>query len=219
MRLAWRQTAQNYGPDGAVDFGGMPFAPRLILTMLDLSYRQVGVQLLLSSALVGAAVLVLHHDPSWAKVRRVRWEVLGAGILNLVAVVGLILANLYVMTAPRGAAGGLEDFIGQQPLTGVTLVSLAPLLASVFTLAVVALWWLRLEPATVGSDDSPDDVSDAEALDDVGGDDRDESVEQAPAVSPPVPAQAPLDPSDSLGNGAALGYPQDWSPEDFQPPR
>ncbi|MFC7486074.1 hypothetical protein ACOCJ7_12545 [Knoellia sp. CPCC 206453] len=211
--MSWQQSGQNYGPDGQVDGTGVPFAQRLTLAMFDLGYRQIGLQLLLAAALVGAAVVVLHRNPSWAQVRLVRWEVLGAGLVALAPVVGLVLANLYVLTPSDDATRGLPDYMGPQPLTEPILGNLPTLLASVLTLTAAGLWWLRLEPVADGTDDPADDAADEPS------DDLDASVEEEAAGSLPVPAQAPLDSSDNLGNGAAMGYPQDWSPEDFRPPR
>lgn len=218
LRMSWQQAGQNYGPDGPVEGTGVPFDQRLTMVIFELNYRQLGLQLLLAAALVGAAVLVLHRHPSWAQVRLVRWEVLGAGVLALAFVVALIVGSLYVMTALDDA----PDFMGPQPLTELILGNLPTLVASLLTLTAAALWWLRLEPVTDGTDDGSDDEAADDPADkpaDEPRDDLDASVEQEAAVSRPVPARAPLDSSDNLGNGAAMGYPQDWSPEDFRPPR
>lgn len=217
IRQAWQQAGQNFGPDGTTAGVGVPFDHRLTSLMYDLSYRQVGIPLLLSSALVGAAVLALHRNPSWARVRLVRWEVLGSGFMTLVVVLGLALANLYVMTAPDDAAEEVADIMGPQPLSELTLSNVTTLVASLLTLAVAGLWWLRLEPvAEDDPDHSDDDPADEPA--DEPGDDLDASDEQETAESLPVPPRAPRDSSDPLGNGAAMGYPQDWSPEDFRRP-
>lgn len=214
IRQAWQQTGQSFGPDGATADFGVPFTHRLTMVMLDLSYRQVGTPLLLSSALVGAAVLALHRNPSWARVRLVRWEVLGAGILALAIAAGLVLVNLYVMASPDEATEDSAYYMGPQPLTELIIGNVPTLVASVLTLAVAGLWWLRLEPV---ADDDPDGDSDDDPADEPG-DDLDASVEQETVASLPVPPQAARDSSDPLGNGAAMGYPQDWSPEDFRRP-
>lgn len=222
IRLVWRQTTENYGPSGTFEGGVLPFSQRLTVMMFDLSYRQVGVQLLLSSALVGAAVLALHRNASWAQVRLVRWEVLGAGVVTLAVVAGLILANVYVLMSPDGGAGGVDAFMGPQPLIELILASLTPLLAALVTLAMATLWWLRLEPAPDGSAEGTDDTVDpvlGDNDDDKHTDgDHDALAEQQATELPPPPAQATVD-LEGVGSGGAMGYPQDWSPEDFQPPR
>ncbi|WP_353951395.1 hypothetical protein V6K52_17435 [Knoellia sp. S7-12] len=219
LRMSWQQTNQNYGPDGQIEGGGVPFAQHLTMVMFDLGYRQIGVQLLLAAALVGAAVVVLHRNGSWAQVRLVRWEVLGAGLVTLVPVVGLILANLYVLTPSDDVTRGMADYMGPQPMTELILGNLPILVASVLTLTAAGLWWLRLEPVADGTVDDPADDPAEEPDDDIDAAAEQEAVEQEAAVSRPVPARTPLDSSDNLGNGAAMGYPQDWSPEDFRPPR
>lgn len=213
LRMSWQQTGHNYGPDGLVEGGGVPFAQRLTMVMFDLGYRQIGVQLLLAAALVGAAVLALHRIGSWAQVRLVRWEVLGAGLVTLAPVVGLVLANLWILLPSDDATGGVPDYMGPQPTTELILGNLPTLIAAVLTLAVAVLGWLRLEPVADGADDLADEPVDDPV------DDPDTSVAQEATLSSPAPTQAPLDSSDNLGNGAAMGYPQDWSPEDFRPPR
>lgn len=206
IRFAWQQAGQSYGPDGTPSDSSLPFAQQLTLVVFDLNYRQLGVQMLLACALVGAAVAALHRNRSWEEVRRLRWEVLGAGLLSLALVVVLVLAHLYVMTAPDAAfaAGG---YIGPQPVTEMILGNLITLGAALLVLTAAALWWLRLEAGADGTDDDSVD------------DDPDGSVEQEAAESQPTPTQVSLDSSDSPDGGAAEDYQHDWSPEDFRPPR
>jgi hypothetical protein len=223
IRLVWRQTTENYGPSGTFGDVGLPFSQRVTFMMFDLSYRQVGVQLLLSSALVGAAVLALHRNASWARVRLVRWEVAGAGVLTLAVVAGLALANLHVLTSPDGGAGGVDAFMGPQPLIELILGSLMPLLASLVALAVATLWWLRLEPAPDGGAEYTDDTVDADRGDtDDDDNDHDDNDDHGPSAEQaavgPAPSALATAGSENADDGVALGYPRDWSPEDFRRP-
>ncbi len=201
LRMSWQQTGQNYGPDGQVEGTGLPFAQHLPIVMFDLGYRQIGAQLLLAAALVGAAVVVLHRDGSWAQVRLVRWEVLGAGLVTLAPVVGLVLANLYVLTPSDDATGGMPDYMGPQPMTELILGNLPTLVAAVLTLAAAGLWWLRLEPVTAATDNCIDDGTDGTDDPDASVDDRDASVEPEAAESRPARAQTPLDLSENWATG------------------
>lgn len=223
---AWRQTGQFSGVDGTVSDSGLPFSAHLGLFVFDLHYRQLGAQLMLTCALLAAAVLALHQIPSWNQVRRLRWEVLGAGIVALGAVMGLVLAHLAVLTSSDDAAGDMTDFMGPQPLTELSLSNLLTLAASLLILGVTTLWWLRLGASADGDDVDGADVDGAEDDGDTGVGDDPVHTATAVDVVPETHAQSLTagsrtmrDASDTLGHGAAMGYPQDWSPEDFQPPR
>ncbi|MEO6019949.1 MAG: hypothetical protein ABIP45_06840 [Knoellia sp.] len=220
MWFGWEQTGQSYGEDGTATDVGLPFGQRVFLLLaFDLSYRQIGIQLLLASALVAAAVVVLHRNPSLSPLRSLRWEVLASGCVVFAPVVGLVVANLYFLIFPPDAGGDLANYIGPMPWTEMAIANLTTLGASLLTLTFSTLWWLRL-----GTEDDPvstDDESD-------GHDDRDEStdaeekVEQEAADDSWAPTHLPLDRSagvDSLEGGAGENYQHDWSPEDFRPPR
>ena len=125
LRMSWQQAGQAFGPDGPVE-SNVPLDHRLTMVVLEHGYRQLGIQLLLAAVLVGAAVVALHRTPSWAQVRRVRWEVLGAGVLALALVVALVVGNLYVMSSPAASDGGMVAFIGPRSLTEPILGNLPP---------------------------------------------------------------------------------------------
>lgn len=241
LRMAWNQVGQNYGPDGLVEDSAVPFAQRLTMVMFDLSYRQNGAQLLLATALVGAAVVVLHRNGTWARGRRVRWEVLAAGVVVAVPVAGLLLANLYVLTPSDDANGGLPEYMGPQPTLEPILGNLPPLAAAALVLTAAGLWWLRVESvpvdtdevgegdsvdldedSAVGADGTPDTdgtphTDGSSDTDGTRAHDRISPVEPVAAVRRPAPAQV-SDSADGEPDGVALGYPQDWSPEDFRRP-
>ena len=211
MRSAWEAAAVVYGPSGEASTGSPALSQRLPMVLQDLSYRQVGIPLVVSSALAAAAVASLHRHPSWKQVRRLRWEVMVAGLLTLVVVVLFALANLYVLTGPAQVS---DQPFGPPSPAELTAGNLTTLTASLLILTAATLWWLRLEPGPDGSDDSTDDATDAEPAAD---DDREVSVEQE-AVNLPAPVQAPPGSADSTGDEAARDYSRDWSPEDFRRP-
>lgn len=198
LRNTWQQLGQSLGPDGTVTTVGVPFADRATMMVVESSHRSTGAQLVLASALVAAAVAALHRHHSWERVRRLRWEVLAAGLLVLAVVLGLVLVNVYVVTVPDGAVD--EDAIsaGPQPFVGMAVANLATLCASLLILTGATLWWLRLAPA-------PDD-------------DREDPVEEQPAASEPAPGRESGDASRSAGDGSTADWSRDWSPEDFRPP-
>ncbi|EAP98435.1 hypothetical protein JNB_15763 [Janibacter sp. HTCC2649] len=213
MRFAWDSAAVVYGPQGETSTGSPALEQRLQMVLQDLSYRQVGIPLVVSSALAAAAVATLHRHPSPAQVRRLRWEVLGAGLLTLVVVVLFALANLYVLAGPAPMSD--QPFGPPSPFE-LTAGNLTALAASLLILTAATLWWLRLEPAADGTDDAANDATNDEPGDDVR-DDREVSVEQE-AVSVPAPVQASPGSSDSTGHEGAKDYSRDWSPEDFRRP-
>lgn len=220
MRFSWESFSVDYGVVVTVSTETPALLQRLTTVMLDLSYRQVATALVVSSGLAAVAVATLHRHPSREAVRRLRWEVLIAVALTLVAVVLFGLANLYVLTSPAPVSD--QQFGPPSPLH-VTAGNLTTLTASLLIVVVTILWWLRLGSVP---DDAANEVEADDADSDTGdtGDSetegvRETSVEQEAGVAPPVPARTSRDASDNLGHGAAMGYPQDWSPEDFLPPR
>lgn len=214
VRFVWNQAGQSYGPDGTATEVPVRFATRVTMVMTDLTYRQIAVQLLLACALVAAAVVILHRNPAWDQVRRLRWEVLGAGLLVLIPVAGLAFANLYLLTDPVSeddAAG----WFGPQPLTDFLVGNLTVAGASLLVLTAATLGWLRLGPVVADIDDDSDEERD----DDLDGtDDVDDAGEQRAAHPSRPPTRSPRDARTQPASGGGEDYRHDWSPEDFRPP-
>jgi len=220
MSFMWRQSAQSFDPDGVATDIEMPFTDHLSLVMLDMNYRQLVMQLLFASAMAGAAVVLLHQIRSWERVRRLRWEVLGAGALVLVPAVALALANVYVMTS-AGASDSSGGWFAPEQLVEQAFGAFAALGASLLVLVAAALGWLRLEVSgnvTADSVDAkaPEVPGDAEVTD--------ENPPETPCVcasgrSGDHMRRRKEGVSGSAGaSGVAEDYRHDWSPEDFRRP-
>lgn len=210
IRFGWRQSGSSFGEDGTATDVGLPFGQHVfLLVAFDLSSRQIGVQLLLASALVAAAVVALHRNPSRSQVRSLRWEVLGSGGVVLVPVVGLAVAFLYVLTDPGDANGDVANFIGPMKLTEMVIANLITLGASLLVLTAATLWWLRLD-ADPAVPVVPEEAEDVE---------MEEVVEQEAADSHQARTNPHRESSGSPDDAAAGDYRHDWSPEDFRPPR
>lgn len=202
MRFAWTASAVTFGPEGEMTGEPPPFAERLPMVLLDLSYRQMGVPLVVTSLLAAAAVAILHRHPSRVVVRRLRWEVMVAGLLTLVVVVLFTLANLYVLAGPVPVS---DQPFGVPSPVEMTAGNLTTLTASLLTLTAATLWWVRLsadEPDAKGLGDDPEVLAD----------------EDATAVEP-ANEETPRDRSHSVDDQISPDYRRDWSPEDFRPPR
>ncbi|KGN41517.1 hypothetical protein N801_06825 [Knoellia aerolata DSM 18566] len=198
LRSAWQQYEESSEPDGSPLT--LTFAVRTTLLVVESGFRPIGAQLLLASALVAVAVMALHRHPSWGQARRLRWEVLGALLLALVVVLGLVLANLYAMTSPDSAGDDPAGFFGTGPPTDLIVGNLMTLCASLLTLTGAVLWWVRLAPAP--------EV-------DLG-----ESVDEEPTATDSTPGDASRDESTPfVDDGTTTDWSRDWSPEDFRPPR
>jgi hypothetical protein len=129
---------------------------------------------------------------------------MGAGLLVFVVAGGLVLANLYVLTAPDGATGGPEDYLGPQPLTEPIVGNLVTLGATLLVLTVATLWWLRLAPVP--------EVDLGEAGE------EEEPVDEVPTGGRPTPARGSSDAPKTAADEATADYSRDWSPEDFRRP-
>ena len=211
VRLMWQQLGQTLGPDGTPSDAGMDLASRVTIMVFETGYRPVGVQLLLASVLLAAAVGFLHAGAATSLSRSIRWEVLGAGVVVLVAVVGVVLAHLYVVTADDAVTARANGYIGPQPMTELVLGNLSVCAASLALLAGAALWWMR-------SGQAPDDAVEEPAGEDATSEDaisEDGTVEDADPGEVPRGASRVRD--DSM-DGAPVDYSRDWSPEDFRPP-
>jgi hypothetical protein len=219
MRLVWQQTGPAFTSDGTPADGHVPFTDHLGMVMLDLGYRQLGSQLLCASALVGAAVALLHRIPSLEQARRLRWEVLAAGLLVLVLVMGLVAGNLHLATS-LGAGEGLESWFDQAQLAGQSLAQLPALGASLLVLVAAALGWLRLAPATdiMGGDAVGDEVEGDDGTERAGPDDTDAWDGRVEPDRPHAASGPPRDSRERLASGVAEDFRHDWSPEDFQRP-
>lgn len=203
LHHAWQQIGVSYTEDGSpLADSQMSVESRVRMLVWESSYRPIGFGLTAAAMLIAAAVVFLHHHPSWDHVRRLRHEVLGVGALVLVIDAALVLAHLFVLTAPGGAPGTPDAAFGPPSMTEVILGNLAALLAPLLLLVGALLWWLRLgPPVTVESDDEQPDEASVRP---------DDGVPQ-----PDTSAQRRTVPDDE----PVIDVSQDWSPEDFRRPR
>jgi hypothetical protein len=211
----WRQMGQAYGPDGTAGPVDAPFSQRLTMLTFEASYRTWGVQLLLASALVAAALVALHRLPS-SRVGSMVWEVLAAGVLALLLAVALTVPNIYVLTAPEGTIGDAAAALGPAPLGELALSNLSVLGASLLLLTAAALWWWRLgaEP-----NEGPERHEDAEDLGDShDNEDSGDTDDHVHPTSDSVPTRAAATEARPVDE-PVKDYSRDWSPEDFLPPR
>jgi len=207
---AWQQTGQSYGPDGSPIAAVLPFTTKLSMAVFESSFRPGGLQLLLAAVLLAGSVVALHLHPTRTRVRSLRWEVLGAGVVALVLVTVFLLANVFVLTAPASGEGE-ENWFGPQPISHVAWANLAILTATLLLLVVAALWWLRVAPAADAETQDEDDD------DDDDDDDEDESAFASDQDSPEAARGVHADGGRS--SEPVKDYSRDWSPEDFRPPR
>lgn len=207
MRSVWEAAAVTFGSEGEATTGYPALAERLSIVLQDLSYRQVGLPLVVSSGLAAAAVATLHGHPSREGTRRLRWEVMVAGLLTLVVVVLFALVNLYVLAGPTTAS---DQPFGPSSPAELAAGNLTTLAASLLTLTAATLWWMRL---TADEPDVERDSGDPEASEDEALDDQDvpavESAEQEPSRHR----------ASRVDDQSTPDYRRDWSPEDFLPPR
>lgn len=219
IRSVWQQAGQSYSQDGIQTDVGAPFGARLAMAMFDFTYRALSTQLLLASALVAAAVVLLHRIPSWDRVRSLRWEVFGALLLVMVPVLGLVAAALYLLTSPS-ATEGVGAFLDATQLADSSLAFLSTLGASLLVLVAATLAWLRLGPVAEAVEDESAEGSDE--LDAEPEDERDDtngSGGQVAADRPSAPRGAPRESRARVTSASTEDYRNDWSPEDFLPPR
>lgn len=211
----WQQIGQSYGPDGTPTTGNVDFADRVSIAIFQSSFGPGGVQLSLAAVLLTGAVLALHLHPTRSRLRSLRWEVLGAGVVTLIPTVVLVLGNLYVVTAPADGDGDGSEFVGPQPMTEVALNNLTTLTAALLVLVIAGLWWLRL--GTAPDEVGDDEVEDTEPPVEPENEDDDESGPGALVAVQRSPH--PDHPAHSAFDEPARDYSRDWSPEDFRPPR
>ncbi|KRE40857.1 hypothetical protein [Knoellia sp. Soil729] len=217
IRSVWQQAGQSYSQDGIQTDVGAPFGARLAMAMFDFTYRALSTQLLLASALVAAAVVLLHRIPSWDRVRSLRWEVFGALLLVMVPVLVLVAAALYLLTSPS-ATEGVGAFLDARQLADSSLAFLSTLGASLLVLVAATLAWLRLGPLVddIGDDSEEERDDGLDGLDDLHG--TDEAGEQWAVDRPRPPTSFTRDARTQPASGGGEDYRDDWSPEDFRPP-
>ncbi|KGN36042.1 hypothetical protein N798_01060 [Knoellia flava TL1] len=207
-RIMWQQTGQSFGEDGTPTDLGMDLATRITLMVFETGYRPLPMQALLASVLLAAAVAAFHRKAASARLGSLRWEVLGAGVVVLVAVVVLFLAHLYVLTADDSASRA-SGYLGPQSVTPLLLGNVSILIAALGVMAVATLWWLRSGPLPDDADESADEVEDEDEDEDSGdGDD----------TGPVGSSRSAREVRDDPGIDAPVDYSRDWSPEDFRPP-
>lgn len=204
-RNMWQQTGQSFGEDGTPTDLGMDLATRITLMVFETGYRPLAMQALLASVLLAAAVAAFHRKAGSARSGSLRWEVLGAGVVVLVAVVVLFLAHLYVLTADDSASRA-SGYLGPQSVTPLLLGNVSILIAALGVMAVATQWWLRSGPVPDDANESADEVKDEDSGD---GDD----------TGPVGWSGSAREVRDDPGIDAPVDYSRDWSPEDFLPPR
>lgn len=205
---SWRQTGLSLDEQGVSTGGEMPFSAKVAIAVFESSFRPAGLQLTVAAVLVAGAVVALQFHPHRPRIGSQRWEVLAAGSVVLALVLVFVTAHVFVITAPASVDGDVSAYIGLQPMTEAALVNLLPLSASLLTLVVAALWWVRLGRPADGEE--PDDDADHEDVDDEDADTEDADMAQ-------VTRDARDDPGTPVGGH--VDYSRDWSPEDFRPPR
>ncbi|MDT0212967.1 hypothetical protein Q9R29_03615 [Rothia sp. ARF10] len=210
-RIMWQQTGQAFGEDGTPTDLGMDLATRITLMVFETGYRPLAMQALLASVLLAAAVAAFHRKGASARSGSLRWEVLGAGVVVLVAVVVLFLAHLYVLTADDSASRA-SGYLGPQSVTPLLLANVSILTAALGVMAVATLWWLGSGPVPDDADESADEVEDED-------EDEDEDSGDADGTGPVGWSRSAGEVRDDPRVDAPVDYSRDWSPEDFLPPR
>ncbi|KGN36206.1 hypothetical protein N803_04920 [Knoellia subterranea KCTC 19937] len=217
LRFTWNQSSHAYGPDGQSIGDPVPFGQRLVRLALDLSYRPHGVTLLVACLLLLAATVLLRRLSTWKQAGWPRWEVLIAGVLVALPVVGLTLADLYVVTGGDGGEG-FTDIFGPPPMTELAMSSLFTLCACLVILVVTGLWWRHPDDASNASDPAEDE--DAVARDaPEGTPEHPEDVDAEEATtSEAAPVRASAMASGRPNQDSDADHSQEWSPEDFRRP-
>lgn len=207
IRLIWNQSSEMYGPDGVAVVGPVSLGQRLPRFVLDLTYGTHAVTLLVACFLFLVATVVLRRLSTWRRAGWPRWEVLGTGLVLAIPVVGLTLADLYVVTG-AGRDESLANYTGLPPMPELALSSLFPLCACVVTLVVTGLWWRHADDVPSATD------ADEDAMNNDGPEGASELTEGPDANGP-----GDLVTRETVADvEMAKDYRHDWSPEDFRRP-
>ncbi|PRY58194.1 hypothetical protein BCF74_11211 [Knoellia remsis] len=210
--LSWRMSLPQVAPDGTTADIDVPFAQRALSFMYDVSFRQVGVAVLVGAALVVIAAMALRRVHPRVAPRRLRWEVLGAGALVSVPLGVLVAGHLYILTAPPDPVDG--GWIGVQPYSQMALANLAFLGAAVLLLAAAGVSSVPAADDTK-ADEGEADQEEAEGLGAlVSGERVDADGPPSSVVTSPTADTA----RDEVVTDDPPNRGREWSPEDFRRP-
>jgi hypothetical protein len=141
--------SQTYGPNGEPLPGGPPLLDRVAMFAvngLGFGFGQAPLMSAVAGMLLLAVLATLHFGQPVSNSAILRWEVFAVwlvGALLTLALLGSIVVGLVRGDPNRPPDGTVTDDRGPGTVTLLLNSSAAPLL-SLFVLATVALWWLRL---------------------------------------------------------------------------